>query len=65
MESGGLGWAGAPPAPAPVALGAGARLVALEQSTYRARADDRWEEGHRLRVGWHPEHCLALSVGAA
>jgi spermidine/putrescine transport system ATP-binding protein len=26
-----------------VSLGAGARLVALEQLTYRARADDRWE----------------------
>jgi spermidine/putrescine transport system ATP-binding protein len=43
-----------------VGLGGGARLVALEQNTYRARADDRWEEGHRLRLGWHPEHCLVL-----
>ncbi len=44
-----------------VALGGEARLVALEQNTYRARADDRWEEGQRLRLGWHPEHCLVLS----
>jgi spermidine/putrescine transport system ATP-binding protein len=43
-----------------IALGGDARLVALEQNTYRARADDRWEEGHRLRIGWHPEHCLVL-----
>jgi spermidine/putrescine transport system ATP-binding protein len=43
-----------------IALGGDARLVALEQNTYRARADDRWEEGHRLRLGWHPEHCLVL-----
>ena len=43
-----------------IGLGGGARLVALEQNTYRARADDRWEEGPRLRLGWHPEHCLVL-----
>jgi spermidine/putrescine transport system ATP-binding protein len=43
-----------------VALGGDARLVALEQNTYRARAEDRWEEGHRLTLGWHPEHCLIL-----
>jgi spermidine/putrescine transport system ATP-binding protein len=43
-----------------VSLGNGARLVALEQATYRARADDRWEPGMKIRVGWHPEHCLVL-----
>ena len=43
-----------------VSVGDGARLVALEQLTYRARADDRWEPGARVRVGWHPEHCLIL-----
>ena len=43
-----------------VSLGDGARLVALEQNTYRARADDRWEEGQRLKLAWHPEHCLVL-----
>jgi spermidine/putrescine transport system ATP-binding protein len=43
-----------------VSLGDGATLVALEQATYRARADDRWEPGMQIRLGWHPEHCLVL-----
>lgn len=43
-----------------VSVGDGARLVAIEQLTYRARADDRWEPGTPVRVGWHPEHCLIL-----
>jgi spermidine/putrescine transport system ATP-binding protein len=43
-----------------VSLGDGARLVALEQATYRARADDRWEPGMVVKLGWHAEHCLVL-----
>ena len=43
-----------------VSLGDGASLVALEQATYRARADDRWEPGSKITLGWHPEHCLVL-----
>jgi spermidine/putrescine transport system ATP-binding protein len=43
-----------------VSLGDDNRLVALEQATYRARADDRWEPGNRIKLGWHPEHCLVL-----
>jgi spermidine/putrescine transport system ATP-binding protein len=43
-----------------VGVGEGARLVALEQATYRASADDRWEPGTKVRLGWHPEHCLVL-----
>jgi spermidine/putrescine transport system ATP-binding protein len=43
-----------------VSLGDGARLVALEQATHRARADDRWEPGMKVRLGWRPEHCLIL-----
>ena len=43
-----------------VGLGDGSRLVALEQATYRASADDRWEPGMRVRLGWHPENCLVL-----
>jgi spermidine/putrescine transport system ATP-binding protein len=39
-----------------VELGPEARLVALEQNTARARADDRWELGDRVRIGWRPEH---------
>jgi len=43
-----------------VDLGGGAHLVALEQATYRASADDRWEEGMEVTLGWHPENCLVL-----
>jgi len=43
-----------------VGLGNGAHLVALEQATYRATADDRWEPGSKVTLGWHPEHALVL-----
>jgi spermidine/putrescine transport system ATP-binding protein len=43
-----------------VGLGDGARLVALEQAWHRARADDRWEPGMRVRIGWSPDNCLVL-----
>jgi spermidine/putrescine transport system ATP-binding protein len=43
-----------------VSVGNGARLVAVEQATYRASADDRYEPGSQVRVGWHPEHSLVL-----
>jgi spermidine/putrescine transport system ATP-binding protein len=43
-----------------VELAPGIRLVALEQNTARARSDDRWEIGDRVKLGWHPEHALVL-----
>ena len=43
-----------------VELAPGVRLVALEQNTHRARSDDRWEIGDRVKLGWHPEHALVL-----
>ena len=43
-----------------VDVGHGNHLVAVEQATYRASADDRWEPGTPVRLGWHPEHCLVL-----
>ena len=43
-----------------VSLGNGAKLVALEQQTYRADSTDRWEPGAKVKLGWHPEHCLVL-----
>jgi spermidine/putrescine transport system ATP-binding protein len=36
------------------------RVIALEQNTARSRADDRWEIGERVKLGWHPEHALVL-----
>ena len=43
-----------------VELDSGVRLVALEQNSARADANDRWEIGERVRLGWHPEHSLVL-----
>jgi spermidine/putrescine transport system ATP-binding protein len=43
-----------------VELAPGSRLVALEQNTARARADDRWELGDRVRIAWKPEHGQVL-----
>jgi spermidine/putrescine transport system ATP-binding protein len=43
-----------------VELAPGARLVALEQNTARARSDDRWELGDRVRIAWKPEHAQVL-----
>ena len=43
-----------------VSLGEGARVVALEQNTYRASSDDRWDPGTKVKVGWHPDHALVL-----
>jgi putative spermidine/putrescine transport system ATP-binding protein len=43
-----------------VELGAGARLVALEQNTHVSDAQDRWEIGHEVTVAWAPEHSRVL-----
>ena len=43
-----------------VELSPGVRLVALEQNAARQRSDDRWEIGHSVTLGWHPEHALVL-----
>jgi spermidine/putrescine transport system ATP-binding protein len=43
-----------------VSIGNGSRLVALEQATYRSSAEDRWDPGTKVRIGWNPEHCLVL-----
>ncbi|MDP9134818.1 MAG: ABC transporter ATP-binding protein [Actinomycetota bacterium] len=43
-----------------VELSPGARVVALEQNTHRSHADDRWEIGSHVTLGWRPEHSLVL-----
>jgi spermidine/putrescine transport system ATP-binding protein len=43
-----------------VELSPGLRLMALEQNWIRARSDDRWEIGQRVKLGWRPEHALVL-----
>ena len=43
-----------------VSLGDGSHLVALEQAWHRSRADDRWEPGMDVRIGWEPQNCLVL-----
>jgi hypothetical protein len=41
-------------------LGPGMRVTALEQNTHRARSDDRWRIGDRVRLGWRREHARVL-----
>src|ERR671915_455631 len=43
-----------------VELDSGVRRVAREQNTASARADDRWEIGERVKLGWRPEHAREL-----
>jgi spermidine/putrescine transport system ATP-binding protein len=43
-----------------VSLEGGAQLVALEQAWHRSRAEERWEPGMKVRIGWPPEHCRVL-----
>jgi spermidine/putrescine transport system ATP-binding protein len=43
-----------------IELSPGARVVALEQNTHRSRADNRWEIGEKVTLGWRPEHSLVL-----
>jgi hypothetical protein len=43
-----------------VELGPGMRVTALEQNVARARSDDRWQIGDRVRLGWHREHARVL-----
>lgn len=38
----------------------GVELAVLEQNLDRARTEDRWSDGQRVRIGWLPEHCLVL-----
>ena len=37
----------------------GVELSVLEQNLHSARTEERWADGERVRIGWHPEHCLA------
>lgn len=39
----------------------GSRLVALEQATYRMRAEEQWQVGQRVKLGWHPDYCMVLT----
>ena len=43
-----------------VSVGTGVTLTVLEQNLPRMRADNRWEPGDRVQVGWHPEHAVVL-----
>jgi spermidine/putrescine transport system ATP-binding protein len=38
----------------------GVELAVLEQNLQRARTEDRWVDGERVRIGWLPEHSLVL-----
>jgi spermidine/putrescine transport system ATP-binding protein len=43
-----------------VSVGTGVNLTVLEQNLPRMRADDRWNPGDRVQVGWLPEHAVVL-----
>jgi spermidine/putrescine transport system ATP-binding protein len=43
-----------------VEVASGARMVSLEQNWARSRADDRWEIGEAVRLGWRPGHARVL-----
>ncbi len=43
-----------------VSVGSGVTLTVLEQNLPRMRADDRWNPGDGVRVGWLPEHAVVL-----
>ncbi len=43
-----------------VSIGPELRLTILEQNLPRMRADDQWEPGDQVEVGWHPEHTVVL-----
>lgn len=38
----------------------GVELSVLEQNLDRSRRDERWADGDRVRIGWHPDHCLVV-----
>src|SRR3954454_6426924 len=43
-----------------IEIAPGVELAVLEQNLQRARTEDRWTDGERVRIGWLPEHCLVL-----
>ncbi|NUS50096.1 MAG: ABC transporter ATP-binding protein [Nocardioidaceae bacterium] len=43
-----------------VSLGPDVTLTVLEQNLPRMRADDRWNPGDQVRIGWLPEHAVVL-----
>jgi spermidine/putrescine transport system ATP-binding protein len=43
-----------------VAVGTGITLTVLEQNLPRMRADNRWNPGDRVQLGWLPEHVVVL-----
>jgi spermidine/putrescine transport system ATP-binding protein len=44
-----------------VSIAPGLSLTVLEQNLPRMRADNRWEPGDRVEVGWLPEHTVVLA----
>ena len=43
-----------------IEIAPGVELAVLEQNLQRARTEDRWSDGERVRIGWLPEHWLVL-----
>jgi spermidine/putrescine transport system ATP-binding protein len=43
-----------------VSVGIDVNITVLEQNLPRMRADNRWEPGDRVQIGWLPEHAVVL-----
>jgi spermidine/putrescine transport system ATP-binding protein len=43
-----------------VSVGTDVVLTVLEQNLPRMRADNRWDAGDRVQIGWMPEHAVVL-----
>jgi len=44
-----------------VSVGTGVTLTVLEQNLPRMRADNGWDAGDRVQIGWLPEHAVVLT----
>jgi spermidine/putrescine transport system ATP-binding protein len=44
-----------------VSVGTGITLTVLEQNLPTMRADNRWNPGDRVDIGWLPEHAVVLT----
>ena len=44
-----------------VAIAPDLTLTVLEQNLPRMRAEDRWNSGDRVEMGWLPEHTVVLT----
>jgi spermidine/putrescine transport system ATP-binding protein len=44
-----------------VSIASDLTVTVLEQNLPRMRAEDRWNPGERIEMGWLPEHTVVLT----